>query len=526
MSSRAPRLTIGPSVALAWRTLRSMRTALILLFLLALASVVGSLVPQIPNSPERVASFQVDHPVLGDFYRRAGFFDVFGSWWFALIATLLFVSLVLCLLPRTRAALRSVRQRPLQAREIDAFPQYAERAVAAEPGAAIAASHRVLRRRRFRVARGDGALAAEKGALRELGSLLFHWSFLLLLVGVIYGKGTGFSGRAVVVEGQTWTDGAANYDGDLRTGRFFDGDFTGAGVRLLGFEDTYRRSGVPMDFVSHLQLLNPDGTSAGTADVRVNHPAEIDGLRVFQFGFGWAPVVEVREGSRLLYAGPVPFGQDAPPPGVPQLALPWNGVVKAPSLDPGLGVRFTLWPDAGAYVRSRATGQPVLMTTADHPILFFDTWRGPLLDPSPRSLDTTVMRQTGSGLVGEGRTCDLETGDCWRTGTREPARGELTVSFPSLRQYSVLQVTKDAGVPVVLSAAILILLGLLPALYTSRRKVWVRAEADGRGAVLKVGGFALQRKPQFEEEFARLVGELERASGALERTPGEKVSSP
>ena len=48
-------------------------------------------------------------------------------------------------------------------------------------------------------------------------------------------------------------------------------------------------------------------------------------------------------------------------------------------------------------------------------------------------------------------------------------------------------------------------MGLLPALYTSRRKVWVRADPDGEGAVLKVGGLALQRKPQFEEEFAKLV---------------------
>jgi hypothetical protein len=48
----------------------------------------------------------------------------------------------------------------------------------------------------------------------------------------------------------------------------------------------------------------------------------------------------------------------------------------------------------------------------------------------------------------------------------------------------------------------------MPALYTSRRRVFVRAEADGTGAVLQVGGYALQRKDRFEEEFARLVEEL------------------
>ncbi|MBI3647981.1 MAG: cytochrome c biogenesis protein ResB [Actinobacteria bacterium] len=490
-----------------------MRTALVLLLLLALASVVGSLVPQGPNSPERVARFQVDHPLLGDFYRHAGFFDVFGSWWFVLITTLLVISLVLCLVPRTRAAIRGLRQRPVQAREIDGFPQYSERTVATRPELAIASSQKVLRRRMFRVSRAEGVLAAEKGTLREVGSLLFHWSFLLLLVGVIYGKGTGFTGKALVVEGETWTDGAANYDGTVREGRFFSGDFTGVGVRLLDFEDTYRRTGQPMDFVSHVDLLEPDGSLAGRADIRVNHPAEIDGLSIYQYGFGWAPVVEVREGDRLLYSAPAPFGQLSPPAGVPQLALPWNGVVKLPSVGEGLGIQLVLWPDSSAYLQSLETGRPVLMTQANHPIMFFTTWRGPLLDPSPRSLDISVMRRWTTGTIGQGTTCDLATGKCWEDGTRPVGPGELTMSFPALRQYSVLQVSRDRGVPIVLAAAILLLLGLLPALYTSRRKVWVRAEANGEGTVLKVGGFALQRKSQFEEEFSKLVDELERASG-------------
>ncbi len=72
------RLTLRQSVALVWRTLRSMRTALILLLLLALASVAGSLIPQWPNSPERVAQYRLDHGLWGQFLERAGLFDVFG----------------------------------------------------------------------------------------------------------------------------------------------------------------------------------------------------------------------------------------------------------------------------------------------------------------------------------------------------------------------------------------------------------------------------------------------------------------
>src|SRR3954465_13930490 len=137
------------SVALVWRTLRSMRTAIILLLMLAAAAVVGSLIPQTPNSPQRVAPYHVDHPFWAKLFQAAGFFDVFGSWWFALITTLLFVSLVACLIPRSRAMIRDGRARPIQARELDAFPSFAEHTVAEEPEAAVANAASVLRRKRY-----------------------------------------------------------------------------------------------------------------------------------------------------------------------------------------------------------------------------------------------------------------------------------------------------------------------------------------------------------------------------------------
>lgn len=479
-----------------------MRTALILLLLLALASIVGSLIPQTPNSPERVARFLLDHVVLGRFYLHAGFFDVFGSWWFALITVLLFTSLVLCLLPRTRASFRNLRQRPLHAREIDAFPQYAERSVAAEPAVAISASERLLRRRRFRVDRAGTRLAAEKGALREIGSLLFHWSFVLLLAGAVWGKGTGYVGRAAIVEGETFTDASANYDGNLRVGRFFDGNFSGAQIRLRDFEDSFRSTGQPMDFVSHVDLLNPDGSYARSADVRVNHPASFDGLRIYQYGYGWAPDVVVRAGPTVLWSGPVALSQPVPPSGVSQLALPWEGVVKLPSLEPQVGLKIELWPSLGGFLEFRRTGNPVPMPIADHPFLLFTAFEGPLTDPSPQGLDTAGMNRVGDGFMGIGQTRNVQAGG-----------SILSISFPRLAQFSVLQIGHDAGVPVVLLAAILLLLGLLPALYTSRRKVWIRVEQEGAGTVLKVGGFALQRKTQFEEEFVRLVDELARTLG-------------
>jgi hypothetical protein len=65
----------------------------------------------------------------------------------------------------------------------------------------------------------------------------------------------------------------------------------------------------------------------------------------------------------------------------------------------------------------------------------------------------------------------------------------------------------------------------LPALYVSRRKVWVRARSDGRGTILQLGGFALQRKDRFDEEFAALANAVTDAAGVAGDPAPEEVRS-
>jgi len=498
-----------------------MRTALVLLLLLALASIAGTLVPQIPNSPERVAQFIDAHELLGAFYLRAGLFDVFGAWWFGLITALLFTSLVACLLPRSRAHLRAMRQRPVQARELDAMPLVREVTVLAPPEAAAEAAARVLRRRRFRVAVEGTAVAAEKGALREAGSLIFHWAFVLVLIGAIVGKGTGYTGRAAIVEGQTWTDASLNYDPThLRLGRYFDGSFSGLGLRLTDYRDAWDpRTALPRTFESHLDLLDEQGATVGTAVASVNHPVRYGPLRIFQYGFGWAPALQASKDGTVIADGPVLMSQETAPAGRSQLSQPWTGFLKLPEVRPqtDMAVDLELWPDGRGFL---FPGMP--MFDANAPLIRYRIWEGKLLDPSKASLDTRFMHVTHQGFMWMDSVVDLDRG-CIAGG---PASGQvtgaacpegvdpaLTLSFTALPHYSVLQVSKDVGVPIVLGAAILIVLGLLAALYTSRRKLWVRADADGEGSRLIFGGLALQRRAQFEGEFARAADAVVAAAG-------------
>src|SRR5690606_1188562 len=146
----------GPweTVVLLWRRLRRMSTALVLLFTLALASIVATFVPQEPAVPQTVAAWRAGNEGPGEtvaqILDRAQLFDVFGSTWFAVLVVLLVISLTGCLIPRYRLFLRAVRRPVVAGRNLGRLSNYTEIVTTASPQDALDAVDRALGRRRFR----------------------------------------------------------------------------------------------------------------------------------------------------------------------------------------------------------------------------------------------------------------------------------------------------------------------------------------------------------------------------------------
>lgn len=176
----------------AWRRLTSMRTALVLLFLLALAAIPGSLLPQRPVNPIRVDRYIVENPGLSRVLDLLGFFDVFASPWFAAIYLLLTVSVIGCVVPRMRQHVRSLRTPPPAVpRRLERLPYSATFDVPADPDTVASHARAQLPGWRTVIRMEPGGVvtvAAERGYLRETGNLLFHGALIALLAGVAFGR--------------------------------------------------------------------------------------------------------------------------------------------------------------------------------------------------------------------------------------------------------------------------------------------------------------------------------------------------
>ena len=203
-----------------------MRTALVLLLLLALGAIPGSVIPQSGVDALKTQNWQAAHPHLTPIYEKLSLFSVYDSPWFAAIYLLLMVSLVGCIVPRLFVYWRGYRKQPPAApRNLTRLPDHASYTTDEEPAVVLERAARRCCARRNRVATGrrDDWVSAERGQLREAGNLLFHLSVLVVLVGFGIGSLFGYKGGVILIVGNGFSNTLTQYD-DFDPGSLFDAD--------------------------------------------------------------------------------------------------------------------------------------------------------------------------------------------------------------------------------------------------------------------------------------------------------------
>ncbi|MCU1632723.1 MAG: cytochrome biosis protein ResB [Micrococcaceae bacterium] len=476
----------------AWTQLTSMRSALFLLLLLAVAAVPGSLFPQRPANPAIVTQYIQNNPDTGPVLDWFQLFDVYSSVWFSSIYLLLFISLIGCVVPRALAHFRAVRSTPPRTpRRLSRLPVYGTlevpahqaRAAGLTPSAAADQAAALLKKRGYRVDVRDAgtdrpSVGAERGLAKELGNLIFHTSLIGVLVSVAVGGLFGYNGQKVIVEGDSFVNTLIGYDSFNPGSNFSDDQLQPYSIRLDAFDVRFDREqtshyGQPLDFTANVTTQDGPGEGEESQVLKVNAPLTIGGTNVYLVGNGYAPVVTVRDGEgNIASQGPV-------------VSVPSDGlytsliVIKAPDAKPDqLGF-------VGFFLPTAFVDEKGVSFSRDpdpfNPQLNLNSYYGDLGldDGTPENvyvLDTENLTELNSrnnedgGIVlGVGQTYDLP-------------EGKGSVTFDGLKRYAALDIHHDPGEVGALVFSTLALLGLTASLFIGRRRLWVRTgeHPDGR----------------------------------------------
>ncbi|WP_394253185.1 cytochrome c biogenesis protein ResB [Arthrobacter pityocampae] len=521
-----------------WRQLTSMRTALQLLLLLAVAAVPGSLFPQRRANPAVVTQYLKDNPDTGPWLDRLQMFDVFSSVWFSAIYLLLFTSLVGCVLPRTKAHLTALRSAPPRTpRRFSRLPQHGSIVLNGgraempdpDPTTAIKDAAAILRKLRYRVDLRDAdtatpSVGAERGFMKEAGNLLFHTALIGVLISVAIGGMFGYRGQKLIVEGEGFTNALIGYDSFSPGTNFNPDNLTPFALTLNDFDVRFNRDdqatyGQPLDFTARMTVQENPDQPAEDRVLKVNAPIGIGGTNVYLVGNGYAPIVEIRDGEgNIAFSGPVP----AQPT---DSAYTSTIVIKAPDANPDqLGFVGFFLPTAVMNDEGLAFGSD---PDPFNPRLNLNSYYGDLGldDGTPRSvyqLDTTDLTQLNGRDLDAGGIV-LEPGQ-----TYELPEGRGSITFDGLKRFVALDITYDPGKIGALIFSTLALTGLILSLINARRRAWIKASATpGGGTTLEYGLLARGEDAGLHNEAARLEQALLSRWGLTPpHEPGKLVPPP
>jgi cytochrome c biogenesis protein len=527
-----------------WRGLTAMRTALVLLFLLALAALPGALLPQRALNEPKVEAYIAAHGWWGQLLDRLEFYTVYSSVWFSAIYVLLFVSLVGCLLPRSVDYVRQLVAKPvITPRNLARLPHHvrgefdAGEASVDDVAGAVRGQLRGWRTVRHNEScTEDGgtdgeavstvSLSAERGFVRETGNLVFHFALLGLIVAFALGKMFSYSGQVIVLANgsEFCNSGVLDYD-SFTPGLRVDGTHLDPFcVRIDGFDATYLPNGQPDHFQSDIRYQSGADLAANTwqpYDLRVNHPLRTAGDRVYLLGHGYAPQFTVTFPDGQVRTGLIQWKPDDPNTLLSEGATKFDPPnVTDPSQLTTRQIAVT-----GLFAPTAVYQNGLLTSTypgLHDPGVSLDIYQGDLGESSGTGQSIFTVDQS---MLANGRLKLVDRADL-KPGQSTKLPDGTTVRFdPVVTQWVSLQVAHDPTQDYVLVFALLMLFGLIVSLTVKRRRLWVRVSRtpdDGTGGggrtVVEIGGLARTDQAGYGEEFSRLSARL--LDAAAGRSPG------
>jgi len=298
-----------------WRLFTNVRWAIAVIAFLALASLIGVLVPQVPAGVrgDGVAETQwlaVQEDRFGfltDPMNRVGLFDVFHARWFVYALSLLVVSVAVCTVSRFPSIWRAVTRPPRRVN--DAYFASARHRFDYATPAAGPGLEAVLRPRRYAVERyqeGDALyLFADRFQFVQLATFVSHLALIVLLAAALVSRFSGFSNGMMIAEGATAPVFPLKHPSQMQ-------------VQLLDAVGEFSPEGQPLEYSSEL-VIHRGGQEVKRCTTTVNSPCSYNGYRFHQAAyFGFGADVQVRDltSGNVVYRETLTLSDTLPSPHV------------------------------------------------------------------------------------------------------------------------------------------------------------------------------------------------------------------
>jgi len=473
---RSQKANPGP-LDLAWRFFSSVKTAVVIILVMACLIAVGTFVEQeafVGSDPETF--YKEKYGTFGKWAYALGLTDMYGSWWFKLLAFMLGTSLIVCSLDRAVPLYRALaKQQVRKHREFLLRQKVVYQGPLPRPDGGpdgrdaerfLSAFADVLRKKRYRVTAEEGALLAEKNRFSRWGPYINHVGLIILLAGLLMRGIPGWHMDQMVgfLEGVPTPIPDTPYW--LLNERF--------SVELYPEEEVPERlrergMAVPKRFETRAVLYRcldrcdtpgrePVLEEVHRHDIEVNKPLKYDGLLAYQVDFRETPQIrslrvwltEKATGNRY---GPIEL--DALNPKDTYEAGDYRLELRAYYAD------FDLDEQGLPYTRSRVPQAPAFVFLVKGPALPED---GEIFIYFARDADKERFRQD----VLNGRTAELID-----IGAESMADVEVS------RFTSYLNIRVDRALPVILAGALVFIAGVVMGIYWQHRRIWVRVEGTG-----------------------------------------------
>ncbi len=296
--------------------LSSMRFAISLLSILAIASIIGTVLKQ----AEPYSNYIIQ---LGPFwfqvFEKLGLYDVYHAAWFLVILTFLVVSTSVCIwrnAPNFAREMKSFREH-VSEQSLNAFKHRHEAATALPPETLAAAAQTYLEGQGYKVKslpREDGVLlAAKAGSWNRLGYFLAHSAIVMICIGGLMDGNLVFKAQQLlgtkkietrdIPQSQVPAISRLSPDNLSFRGSVQIPEGSSADVAFLNVADGYLvqdlpfvvalkefriehySTGQPKSFESDVELFDLAGKKIREATIAVNHPLIHDGIAIYQASF-------------------------------------------------------------------------------------------------------------------------------------------------------------------------------------------------------------------------------------------------